>query len=162
PAGVGKTRLALAVADRLHDVFVDSVVFVDLAPTRDAQLVLPTMARALSAQGPTSLSEAVAQRAMLFLLGNFEQGAGAAPALRGPLGDCPNLSLLVTSREPLAVGWEQLFDVSPLDYPAADEASEVIAQAPAVALFVQQARAVRPGFTLNASNARTIAEICQR
>jgi non-specific serine/threonine protein kinase len=162
PAGVGKTRLALAVADRLHDVFVDSVVFVDLAPTRDAELVLPTMARALAAEESTSLIEAVAERAMLFVLDNFEQVAAAAPSLGGLLGACPNLSLLVTSREPLAVGWEQLFDVGPLDCPPADETSEIIAQAPAVALFVQHARTVRPGFTLNASNARSIAEICRR
>ncbi len=162
PAGVGKTRLALAVADRLHDVFVDSVVFVDLAPTRDAELVLPTMARALAAEESTSLTEAVAERSMLFVLDNFEQVAAAAPSLGGLLGTCPNLSLLVTSREPLAVGWEQLFDVGPLDCPRADAASDMIAQAPAAALFVQQARAVRPGFTLNVSNARTVAEICQR
>ena len=60
------------------------------------------------------------------MLDNFEQVAVAAPVLGDLLSACANLSLLVTSREPLALGWEQLFELGPLDCPSADQSLEVI------------------------------------
>jgi predicted ATPase len=161
-AGVGKTRLAAAVADEVRTHFADGVVFIDLSSTHAAALVSPAIARALPAGEPATLGDAIGERALLIVLDNFEQVAAAAPTLADLLSACANLSLLVTSREPLALGWEQLFDLGPLDCPPADQSAEVIGAAPAVALFVQRARAVRPGFALDPSNAATIAEICHR
>jgi predicted ATPase/DNA-binding CsgD family transcriptional regulator len=162
-AGVGKTRLALAAADRLERAFQDGVVFVDLAPAQDASLVVPTIAQALDVPDSSTLAGSIGQREMLLVLDNFEQVASAAPTVGDLLSACPRLKVLVTSREPLAVAWEQLFDVAPLVFPNGIEAEpEAIGRTPAVALFVQQARAVRPGFTLTPDNARTIGEICRR
>ena len=168
PGGVGKTRLALAVADALR-AHVDQVYFVDLAPVRDASLVLPVMAQALAVpdggrQGlPTALARAIGSRNLLLVLDNVEQVAAAAPALGELLRACPRLTLLATSREPLAIVWEQLFEVGPLACPPIDLVDwQAIGLAPAVALFVQQARSARPQFALAASNAHAIADLCRR
>src|SRR5262249_15161235 len=97
------------------------------------------------------------------LLDNFEQVASAAPVLSDLLAACPRLSLLVTSREPLALAWEQLYQVGPLDCPPAQPADwQDIALAPAVGVFVQQARVVRPRFALPAETAPAVAEFCRR
>jgi non-specific serine/threonine protein kinase len=170
PGGVGKTRLALALADVLRDAFTDGTYFVDLAPVQDAELVRSAIAHSLlvsdsSPQGlPAALQAAIGSRHVLLILDNFEQVIDAAPALGDLLGACAGLRLLVTSREPLALAWEQLFEVAPLGYPAADRAAEYdeIASAPAVALFVQQARLARPQFALGPENAGSVAEICRR
>jgi non-specific serine/threonine protein kinase len=170
PGGVGKTRLALALAETLQAEFADGICFVDLAPVKDPGLVQSAIAHALSVPDSSPhglaapLHAAIGARHLLLVIDNFEQVADAAPALGDLLGACPELHLLVTSREPLALAWEQLFEVAPLDYPADDSVAdcEAIALAPAVALFVQQARLVRPQFALGSDNAQAIAEICRR
>ena len=88
-AGVGKTRLAASRRGQVRTQFADGVVFVDLSSTHDAELVPPTMARALAPGEPPSLIEAVDQRALLFVLDNFEQVAAAAPSAGRPaVGAC--------------------------------------------------------------------------
>jgi predicted ATPase/DNA-binding CsgD family transcriptional regulator len=168
PGGVGKTRLALALADALR-THVDGTCFVDLAPVRDPSLVLPSIARVLAVpdtggQGlDGALAEAIGTSRLLLVLDNVEQVAGAAPRLGALLAACPGLTVLATSREPLALAWEQLFEVGPLACPAADLTDwQAIGRAPAVALFVQQARSARPQFTLGAPNAAAVAELCRR
>jgi predicted ATPase/DNA-binding CsgD family transcriptional regulator len=169
PGGVGKTRLALALADALRDVFADGTCFVDLAPLQDSGLVLSAIAHGLlvsdsSPQGlAAALQAAVGNRHLLLILDNFEQVIDAAPVLGDLLGACTELRVLVTSREPLALAWEQLFEVASLGYPAERAVdTDEIACAPAVALFVQQARLIRPHFALGPDNARGVAEICRR
>jgi predicted ATPase len=168
--GVGKTRLALAVAAHLQADFADGVVFVDLAPLRTATLIAATIARALgvaeSGARPLleSLHRALEQRDLLLILDNFEHVADAAPLVAALVARHEGLRVLVTSRERLRLHGEQEFPVSPLALPApqqhADSAS--LATNPAVALFVQRAQAVQPDFALTAANAAAVAAVCTR
>lgn len=169
PGGVGKTRLGLATGELMQSDFPDGVFFVDLSPVHDAALVLPTIARTLQVPDSASRSvdealiESIGEQTVLLLLDNCEQVVGAAPAVARLLAGCPNLCLLASSREPLAISWEQLFVVAPLPCPPASETTpEQVGHAPAVALFVRQARAVRPSFELTPANAEVVADICRR
>ena len=144
PGGTGKTRLALQTAGALADSYVHGVWWVPLDALRDPRLVLETTAHALGAKN--GLAEHIADRSMLLLLDNFEQVSAAAADVAALLVSCPNLDLLVTSREPLHVTGEQQYPVSPL---IPEEG---------VALFVARARAVTPSFQADAA----VAEICRR
>ncbi len=97
PGGTGKTRLALQAAGSVGDAFPGGAWWVPLAPIRDPQLVLPTAAKALGAQG--DLAEHIGDKRMLLLFDNFEQVTAAAADVAALLARCPNLKMLVTSRE---------------------------------------------------------------
>ena len=107
PGGTGKTRLALEGGVQVQGAFADGVVFVDLAPLRDAQFVLPTIASTLSVRERAgqplleTLSRVLAPKQLLLLLDNCEQVLAAAPDIAALLTACPQLSLLATSREAL-------------------------------------------------------------
>src|SRR5438105_8901392 len=123
PAGTGKTRLAIEVAGEVADAFPDGVHFVDLSPLRDEALLASAIAQVLDvrAQPERPLVEALkaylAQRRVLLLLDNFEQLMPAAPLLTDLLQASTAMTLLVTSRSPLHLRWEQEFAVSPLAVP---------------------------------------------
>jgi transcriptional regulator with XRE-family HTH domain len=167
PGGVGKTRLALAVAERLQAQFADGVAFVDLASVRDPALVVAAIAHALGIGDagdqplPETLRQHLVPRRLLLLLDNFEQVLAAAAVLADLLAASPGLTLLVTSREPLHLQWEQEWTVPPLALPARESrAVGEIARSPAVALFVERARAVVSSFQFGAANAAAIADVC--
>jgi len=126
PGGVGKTRLALAVAAVVGPSFQDGAVFVHLASLRDPRLVPATIARALApreAAGRSiedALSEHLRDRQMLLVLDNFEHLSGAAWLLAEMIQACPRLALLVTSRAVLRLRSERRFSVEPLAAPAED------------------------------------------
>jgi predicted ATPase/DNA-binding CsgD family transcriptional regulator len=169
PGGVGKTRLALRVAADLADEFPGGVAFAALASVADPVLVLPTVARAVGVREAGGhaladrLAHALSGSRMLLVLDNFEQVAVAAPAVAALLAASHGLKVLVTSRVPLHVLGEQEFAVPPLELPAATPAAPAdLAATAAVALFVQRARAVRPGFVLDAANAGSVADVCRR
>lgn len=109
PGGVGKTRLALAVAEAVAADFDELLGFISLAPIRDPALVLPTAARELGlhlASGRAivaSLATALRGRQALLILDNFEQVLAAAPRIADLLAACPALTVLVTSRTPLHI-----------------------------------------------------------
>ncbi len=165
PGGVGKTRLALAVAEEMADAFA-AIHVVPLAPIRDPDFVLPTIARALDAPAGDEL---VAQRlaahigaaALLVLLDNFEQVVEAAPAITDLLAACPGLRVLVTSRARLRVGAERVFPVPPLGLPDPG-GTDGETGSEAVALFLERARAVDPAFAPVGDEAGAVAEICRR
>ena len=129
PGGTGKTRLALQACAEVVDDFADGVFFVSLAPLRDATLVYANIAATLGVreQGGQTLDEALAEylrrKDLLLLLDNFEQVVEAAPQL-APLLDSSNVSLLVTSREPLRVAAERVHSVPPLSTPNATGRSQ--------------------------------------
>jgi predicted ATPase/DNA-binding NarL/FixJ family response regulator len=156
PGGVGKTRLATRIASDLAEDLGDSVFFVPLASVDDPAWVGCAIANTLglSDEGPCGLLDELKRylqgRAALLVLDNFEHLTGAAPLLAELLGACPRLTVLTTSRASLHVAGEHEFPVRPLD------------QTPAVELFVQRARAVRPDFELTEANASAVAEICAR
>jgi non-specific serine/threonine protein kinase len=168
PGGVGKTRLALCVAEEFDPEFADGLVFVDLAPIRDAALVLPTIARVLGVgeDGDLALEDrlvaALRERELLLILDNVEQVTAAAPQIGALLGACPGLTVLATGRAALRVSGEQEFAVSPLALPDLHRLPPLpeLAAIEAIALFVRRARAVRPDFELNETNAEVVATIC--
>src|SRR5713101_1591906 len=170
PGGTGKTRLALQVASELADVFVGGVFFVSLASISDPMLVMSTIARALGIRDGVGqpvlarLVEVLQQKQVLLFLDNFEQVVEAAPQVADLLISCPQLKLLVTSREVLHVRAEHEFAVPPLELTDPAHLSELaaIARSPSVALFLQLAQAVKPEFRLAITNARAVAEICVR
>src|SRR6266705_645396 len=170
PGGVGKTRVAVQVAADLAPQFADGVAFISLAALKDSTLVVPTVARALgvSQTGDGSLDERLLAylrpRQMLLVLDNAEQLVSAAPLAAQALERAPRLKLLVTSREPLRVRDEQIVPVPPLALPDPAHIPDIahLVQVPAVALFVERAREVKPDFALTSENAATIVEICQR
>src|SRR5215203_1083702 len=170
PGGTGKTRLALAVAAEALDSFPDGVWFVDLAPLTDPALVLPGIASVLGVREPggqgllRAVEAFLVSKRLLLVLDNFEQVLAAAPQLAELLMACPQLSMLVTSREPRQVRAEQQVPVFPLTLPPAElmlPLSE-LARVPAIDLFLQRATAIVPDFALTEDNAPIIAAICQR
>ncbi len=170
PGGVGKTRLALAVAADMADRFDQGVTFVDLSSLSDARQVLPAMARALDlyeggARPVRNLLErAIGDRELLLVLDNFEHLLAAAAELSGLLEACLQLRILVTSREPLNLRWEREFSVHPLAVPPAGSVARAteLARVPSVTFFVDRATAMRADFRLDDDNAAAVAEICRR
>ena len=169
PGGVGKTRLALQLAQLLESRFRDGAAFVALAPIPDATLVVPTIAQMLGkerdgARVPGEVVEALFDKQLLLVLDNFEHVLEAAPAITALLEACPGLKVLVTSRAPLRVRGEQEFAVPPLRLPDRGRSLDptTLSQFDAVRLFAERARSVEPHFSLTDLNAAAVAEICRR
>lgn len=171
--GVGKTRLGLQIALNVSEDFTDGVFLIPLAAVQHPDEVVAAIAHALGLRenGNCALFEHVKvflhTKHLLLFLDNFEHLLSAAPLLTTLLAACPRMKVLVTSRSVLHVPGEHEFSVLPLALPVIDQlpiwrAREVIEQAPAVALFVERAQAVRPDFTLTEKNAQTVVEICAR
>jgi predicted ATPase len=112
PGGSGKTRLAIEAASELVGEFRNGVFWVALATLRDPELVLPTIAQTLGTQEEPAAY--IGEKELLLLLDNLEQVVEAAPALAGLVEACPNLGLLVTSRELLRIRGEVEYEVLPL------------------------------------------------
>jgi predicted ATPase/class 3 adenylate cyclase len=142
--GTGKTRLALALAAELSDVYVDGLWWVSLATVTDPSLVMPEIAAALG--DIEDLRMYLRERALLLVLDNMEQVIDAAQAVSEVLAGAPACGAVVTSRERLAVAGEQEYPVAPL------------APRDAVKLFTARARQVSPGFEPGSE----IDAICER
>jgi predicted ATPase/DNA-binding CsgD family transcriptional regulator len=153
PGGVGKTRLALTLADEIADNFADGVVTVPLASVADPDHVVPTVARALGLlelgdEPVAALVRHLRKSSVLLVLDNFEHVAEASPFLVDVIGVCPELNVLVTSRARLRLSGETECVLEPL---TADEA---------VALFLERARAANPKLDLSESDLLTVGKIC--
>jgi predicted ATPase/DNA-binding XRE family transcriptional regulator len=170
PPGVGKTRVALQVAHELEATLRDGALFIALAPISDPELVFGVIVQALGLPELAhqsfleQLTAALHASERLLVLDNFEQVLAAAPALSALLGAAPALKLLVTSRAGLHLSGEHQVRVPPLALPDPHDLPplDVLAQVPAVALFVQRAQAAAPDFALHATNAAAVAAVCQR
>jgi predicted ATPase/class 3 adenylate cyclase len=171
PGGTGKTRLALAAAHHLLADFVDGAYFVALQDARDRPTVAATTAMALGVREKydrdleQGVKAFVGHRKLLLVLDNFEQVVEAgAPVVTELLAVSSELHIVVTSRAVLHVAGEQEFSVPPLDVPDPRELPplRVLGQVEAIALFVQRARAVAPGFAVTDDNARAVTEISRR
>jgi predicted ATPase/DNA-binding CsgD family transcriptional regulator len=170
PGGVGKTRLALAVADRLTADFPDGVGFVSLAPVAHPDLVAPAVAQGLglreSGNEPlvARLQAFLRERCLLLVLDNYEHVVDAAPLVTDLLSAAPDILILVTSRARLRLSGEHEHVVPPLGLAASGEqvSYDEVAESPAVQLFVARAQAVQEAFVLTAENAAAVAAICRR
>ncbi|MGC2379348.1 MAG: adenylate/guanylate cyclase domain-containing protein, partial [Mycobacterium sp.] len=156
--GVGKTRLAVQVANQLADEYSDGVWYVDLAPITDPAVVPVTMARALGLPDQPgrsimdTLLRFVRDRQLLVVLDNCEHLLDAcAEMVIALLGRAPGMTLLATSREPIGVTGEATWRVPSLS--VADEA---------VKLFADRARLTQTGFAVTEDNTTVVVEICQR
>jgi predicted ATPase len=159
--GVGKTRLALSVAEELATGFADGVWMVELAPVGDPAAVPAAVATALgiTAQAELSITAAIAEalsgRDLLLVLDNCEHVLdAAADVVEALLTRTTGVSVLATSREGLRVAAEHLWPVPSLDVRSGESSK-------AVSLFVERARAVQPGFTLG-EDVETVVDICKR
>ncbi len=170
PPGVGKTRLALAATATLSPGYPGAVVVTGLAPVAYAEGILPAIAASFGvsqADGTpllTALIEHLRPRRAFLMLDNAEHVAVALAALVTDLmAGCPGLRVLTTSRSALNVPGEHTFVVAPLDLPPPEEVDpDALARSPAVALFVERARAVVPSFALSPAVARDVAAACRR
>lgn len=170
PGGIGKSRLAIEVAQRTADLFPDGRYFLPLEGVFEPGLLMPTIAYVLGIRdtGEAALEERIARalagRRVLLVLDNFEQIVEAAPLLVRLFDVAPTVSLLVTSRTVLRLRGERVFEVDALGVPeaVAHPSVERVRRSPAGALFVDRAQAVKPDFELTAENAPTVADICRR
>jgi predicted ATPase/DNA-binding CsgD family transcriptional regulator/Tfp pilus assembly protein PilF len=168
--GVGKTRLALEVAAAVNSAFADGICFVTLAPLIDPELVLSTIAQALSVreQGGRplldGLQDHLREKQLLLLLDNFEQVVSAAPVVAELLVAAPRLHVLVTSRTSLHLSGEHEFVVPPLALPDLRNLPppDRLIQYGAIRLFVERAQAVNSTFVMTGENAPFIAAVCQQ
>ena len=168
--GIGKTRIALEVAAQLHANFEDGVYFVPLDEVWDADVALVTLARAigLSPDGYTPVTELVKdclqQKQALLILDNLEQVPAAGPLLADVLSACPDLKMLLTSREVMHLCGEYPFVVGPLSFPNPADlpALDELLSYPAIELFVLRARAMWTNLPLDEASMQAIARICAR
>jgi predicted ATPase/DNA-binding CsgD family transcriptional regulator len=169
-AGIGKSRLALELGTQCRRRFRDGAWFVDLTQLSGPSLVPPAVAAALglAEQGGPTVTEALitrlADRHLLLVLDACEPlGKACAELAERLLADCPGLSVLATSREPLGVCREVTWRVPTLELPGpGDTTPEDMLRSEAVRLFVVQSRAIQPDFALTPETAGVVAEICRR
>jgi predicted ATPase len=172
PGGIGKTRLALQVAELIASQFPGGVCFVPLSSVSDHKLIASPIAQAFGLretgnQSPQeSLKEYVSglSQPTLLLLDNFEHLLSGASVVAQLLTIGPKLKVVVTSQAPLHVYGEHEFPVPPLALPdpSSTPSLEILSALPAVALFLERARAVKHEFALTKENAPTVAAICAR
>jgi predicted ATPase/DNA-binding SARP family transcriptional activator len=173
PGGIGKTRLALVAAAEQAEVFADGAAFVPLQAISSAAFVVPAILSALDIplQGQREprdqLLDYLRAKELLLVLDNFEQlltpdqseHEGGVALLTDILQRAPGITLLVTSRERLALPGEWLFEVPGLNHPTGETINGIEGY-DAVQLFVQRAGQVRRQFALADDEARSVARIC--
>ena len=167
PGGVGKTRLARRLADEVSRAFPDGTYVVELAELRDPDALATEVATGLGLDDVgRSAADAVAtfvrERRVLIVLDSCEHlVAACARLVHGLLHGSSSVRVLATSRQPLGVAGEQLMTVEPLSLPSpGDEHRGGATDSEAVALFVERARLVVPGFELSADNAALLGRLC--
>jgi predicted ATPase/DNA-binding CsgD family transcriptional regulator len=167
PPGVGKTRLAIAVAAAAAPRFPDGVAFVDLTDIQDPPLVAAAVLEATGSsdvgrsEAAEQLGRALAGRTMLLVVDNFEHVLDAGLVLATALTGCAGLRLLLTSRERLHLRAEREIPVRPLGLPRDDDPAGS-SPAPALEMLVQCVRRFDPGFDVTPDNCAALAEICAR
>lgn len=169
PGGIGKSRLAIESALACEDLFPDGVYFVLLEGVLEPGLLLPTIAYYLGIRdnGEAAIEERIAHaldgRRVLIVLDNFEQIVDAAPVLVRLYSVAPDAAFLVTSRIVLRIRGERVYDVPALTTPpsGAPASLDRATRSAAVALFVDRAQAVDPGFDVTRDNAGALADICR-
>jgi predicted ATPase len=169
PGGVGKSRLAIEIASATTEAFPDGAAFIMLENVTEPALLVPSIAYGLGIRdtGEQSLEErlsvALSGRRMLIVLDNFEQLVDAAPTLVSLYSIAPSVTFLVTSRTILRIRGERVHEVPPLltSDPTAPDSVSRAGDSPAVRLFVERARAVRPDFELTEANLPAVVGICR-
>jgi non-specific serine/threonine protein kinase len=169
PGGVGKTRLAIAVAETMASGSRVEAAFVPLAAVGAPEQMALAIFQSLGGRDAgidfsvARLHHLLGERDVLLVLDNLEHLLPAAPVISTLLNACPRLKILATSRVALGVSGEQEFLVPPLSLPLGSERREMESgNSPAVRLFAMRAGAARADFVLSAHNAADVAAICRR
>ncbi|HLI95233.1 MAG TPA: adenylate/guanylate cyclase domain-containing protein [Candidatus Baltobacteraceae bacterium] len=169
--GVGKTSCATQVGAHFIDDFRDGVWLIELAPISDYTLVQSVLARTLgipeSPENPLleSVLMRLRRKRLLLILDNCEHViAEVRRVVSGLLHGCPELRVLVTSRESLNIAGEELYRMPSLDVPPPMEEStaDTLLQYSSAILFADRAHSVDKGFTITNANAPFVADICRR
>lgn len=174
--GVGKTRLAIQIAEELCEDYADGVFFVELASLADEALIGQAVVAVVGAQEQAgqsledSLLEYLRARRVLLILDNCEHLLAACARWSARLlGDCPHLRILATSRQSLGLTGERVWRVPSLSLPDREhtfheekETIPILMESAAVRLFAERARQAAPDFRITAGSVRTIARICHR
>jgi predicted ATPase/DNA-binding SARP family transcriptional activator len=175
--GAGKTRLANEAVTRMHHLGPDGVWMAELAPLSDPEDVASAVLGSIDTQdlqilerpatshrdALSRLVDSLADHDVVLILDNCEHVLDAAAKLAEfLLGQCPRLTVLATSREPLGIVGESLCQVRPLSTPGPGITGQAALDKPAVRLFIDRASLVRPGFTVTADNVEAVLEICRR
>ncbi len=167
--GIGKTRLSIEAARAALTDFPDGVFFVALGSLDDPNLIAPVVAQVLGYVGAKNIStndqlkESIGDKRILLVLDNCEHLIEDVSSLASELlSACSRLKILATSRESLRIPGEWLYPVPAFDVPSESSSvdMETVAEFPALTLFAERARAVRPDFFLNAKNIKTVSIIC--
>jgi predicted ATPase len=170
PGGIGKTRLALAVGEQLDERLDARTAFVPLAGVTEPAQVVAAIARAveLGLAGTDAPLQALVERLgddpWVLILDNLEHVVDAARDLAELLANCPGVAILATSLAALRVQGEHEYAVAPLELPPDPDAVPLdeLDSSPAIALFLDRARAVRHDFALTEGNAAAVTQICRR
>ena len=167
--GVGKTRLAQQVAAEVLPHFADGAWLVELGPVADPEVIAETIATTLNIPNPagipaeTVIVEDLRHRTVLLVLDNCEHVLDRVAKLVGAINQhCPDVVVLATSREGLALAGERLYAVSALPLPEEHASLKTLVGADAVQLFIDRASAARRDFRLSAENADGVAAVCRR
>ena len=173
--GVGKTSLAYEIARRVGEQYADGAVAVQLVRINDPESMIGALATTLRVHMrqddnlESALIDFLQPRQMLLLLDNCEHLVESVGEIAGRiLHSASGVTLLTTSREPLAISGEKLWPIEPLEFSHKDgdlrsaDSVEALIQVPAIQLFVERAQAVDPGFVLDHSSAEGVSEICRR
>jgi predicted ATPase len=166
PGGIGKTRLAVEAASRAPARFPQGVYFIPLAPLTSAEMIVPAIAQGAGfsfyAQGDPKeqLLNYLRTKQLLLVLDNFEHLIGEAGLVAEILAAAPQVKILATARERLNLQEEWIVQVHGMEMPA-DSSPEAIESFPAIALFLDRAAQVSPGFALSEADKPYVVRICQ-
>jgi predicted ATPase/DNA-binding CsgD family transcriptional regulator len=167
--GIGKTRLAIHVAARLAPDFPDGAWFIELADVQHRELVVSRIASAIGVvEEPgraliATLADAMRPRQMLMVLDNCEHVIDACARIcQRLLASSPGLRVIATSREPLRVAAETIWQVPPMAMPVQEgHDAAALLSSDALLLFADRAGAAKPGFVLGSDNMSAVASICR-
>jgi predicted ATPase/DNA-binding winged helix-turn-helix (wHTH) protein len=170
PGGIGKTSLAVELARQTTGDVPSDAWLVELAPLADPRLVPSAVANVLGLRiepegiSPESVAGAIGQRNLLLVLDNCEHVIDAVADLAEAIvRHCPGVSVLATSREPLRIDGEAVYDVPPLEVPSQTEIDpESILHCSAVQLLLHKARLRGPSPPVDAHGLRLVAALCRR
>ncbi|MBP63418.1 MAG: hypothetical protein CMJ62_17995 [Planctomycetaceae bacterium] len=159
--GSGKTRLSQEIGASVIDDYADGVWFIGLAALSDQNMLRPIVAETFDV-GEDALHGFLQGKSILIILDNCEHLIAGAATLVQWLLSSPSISVIATSREPLNLAGERMFQVPPLPVPVDSAAHEILTDCPSVQLFQERARAAKPDFELMANNAAAVNQIVRR
>lgn len=167
--GTGKTRLSLQLGRQLLDASPNGVLFLELAPLSNAELLAPTLATLLGVKEHAddrvvdSIIENLREKRLVLIFDNCEHLIDASAQLATAiLRNCSNVKILASSRQALGIMGETTFYVPSLSMPQEDEPVEMVSGYEAVQLFVERAEHVKTGFSITPESAPALATICRR